>query len=166
MFRRIEDFETSWGYESESTLKIMRACTEPAMARSVAPGGRSLGRLAWHITLTLGEMMRHAGLDVAAEPQDAPVPSLAEIVRRYENGARAVGAAVAAQWTDAMLAEQVPMYGEQWMRGAVLSALIAHQIHHRAQMTVLMRQAGLPVPPIYGPVKEGWSAYGVEPPQV
>jgi len=29
--------------------------------------------------------------------------------------------------------------------------LIAHQGHHRAQMTVLMRQAGLKVPGVYGP---------------
>ena len=30
----------------------------------------------------------------------------------------------------------------------------------------LMRQAGLPVPSIYGPVKEGWAAYGVAAPKV
>jgi uncharacterized damage-inducible protein DinB len=50
------------------------------------------------------------------------------------------------------------MYGEQWSRGAVLSALILHQVHHRAQMTVLMRQAGLKVPGLYGPAREEWAA--------
>ena len=49
---------------------------------------------------------------------------------------------------------------------AGLHVLVVHQAHHRGQMTVLMRQAGLLVPSIYGPVKEGWSAYGVEPPRV
>jgi uncharacterized damage-inducible protein DinB len=44
--------------------------------------------------------------------------------------------------------------------------LISHQIHHRGQMTVLMRQAGLAVPSIYGPVKEGWAQYGVAAPRV
>ena len=58
------------------------------------------------------------------------------------------------------------MYGEIWKRGHSLQVLLVHQTHHRGQMTVLMRQAGLPVPSIYGPVKEGWSAYGVEPPKV
>ena len=38
--------------------------------------------------------------------------------------------------------------------------LIAHQTHHRGQMTVLMRQAGLRVPGIYGPAKEEWAAFG------
>jgi uncharacterized damage-inducible protein DinB len=44
--------------------------------------------------------------------------------------------------------------------------LVTHQTHHRAQMTVLMRQAGLQVPGIYGPVKEGWAAYGMNVPAV
>lgn len=43
------------------------------------------------------------------------------------------------------------MYGEIWARGLTLFYLITHQAHHRGQMTVLMRQAGLPVPGIYGP---------------
>ncbi len=69
-------------------------------------------------------------------------------------------------WSDADLERDDEMYGEVWKRGYGLHVLLVHQTHHRAQMTVLMRQASLPVPPIYGPVKEGWSAYGVEPPRV
>jgi uncharacterized damage-inducible protein DinB len=42
-----------------------------------------------------------------------------------------------------------------------LQALISHEIHHRGQMTVLMRQAGLKVPGIYGPAREEWAAYGM-----
>jgi len=38
-----------------------------------------------------------------------------------------------------------------------------HQAHHRGQMTVLMRQAGMKVPGVYGPSKEEWSAFGMEP---
>jgi uncharacterized damage-inducible protein DinB len=53
------------------------------------------------------------------------------------------------------------MYGEQWPRGTMLNALIAHQTHHRGQMTVLMRQAGVPVPGMYGPSKEEWAAMGM-----
>ena len=53
------------------------------------------------------------------------------------------------------------MYGETWKRGRTLGALVNHQIHHRGQMTVLMRQAGLEVPGVYGPAKEEWGAYGM-----
>ncbi|MEA3297729.1 MAG: DinB family protein, partial [candidate division Zixibacteria bacterium] len=44
--------------------------------------------------------------------------------------------------------------------------LIQHQIHHRGQMTVLMRQAGIKVPSLYGPAKEDWAQMGLEPPEV
>ncbi len=161
MFRRIEDFQNSWKYETESTLKVMRACTDASLSQAVTPAGRTLGRLAWHITVTLPEMMGHAGLPVSGPAQDAPIPTLAEIVSAYEQSAAAVAAGVAAQWNDGMMEEQIPMYGQQWRRGDVLSALIAHQTHHRGQMTVLMRQAGLTVPGVYGPAAEEWAQMGM-----
>lgn len=39
-------------------------------------------------------------------------------------------------------------------KGALLQAANLHQVHHRGQMTVLMRQAGLHVPSIYGPSRD------------
>ncbi len=38
-----------------------------------------------------------------------------------------------------------------WSLGQALGAMISHEIHHRGQITVLMRLAGLTVPNIYGP---------------
>jgi uncharacterized damage-inducible protein DinB len=67
---------------------------------------------------------------------------------------------VTANWKDETLLETDSMYGETWPRGVTLFALIAHQAHHRGQMTVLMRQAGLRVPGVYGPAKEEWAAMG------
>ena len=46
-----------------------------------------------------------------------------------------------------------------------LMTLINHQNHHRGQMTVLMRQAGLTVPGVYGS-KEEWAAAGMEAPKM
>ena len=158
MFRKIEDFTRLWTYESEATLKLFRALTEASLGQSVAPGGRTLGFLAWHCVVTLPEMMKHAGVPVVGPDHAAPQPALAEMTRLYEQCAKAVGEGIQARWTDAMLAEMIPMYGEQWARGNVLSALILHQTHHRAQMTVLMRQAGLKVPGLYGPAREEWAA--------
>gem|GEM_PF-5815448 len=53
------------------------------------------------------------------------------------------------------------MYGEVWKKGQTLIYLLLHQTHHRGQMTVLMRQAGLKVSGIYGPAKEEWEAMGM-----
>jgi uncharacterized damage-inducible protein DinB len=58
------------------------------------------------------------------------------------------------------------MYGQTWARGETLQVLVVHQAHHRGQMTVLMRQAGLAVPGVYGPAREEWVGYGMSAPAV
>jgi uncharacterized damage-inducible protein DinB len=162
MFRTIEDFEKRWAGEKESSLKVMRALTDASLAQMVAPGGRSLGRIAWHIVQSLGEMGGHAGLKVEGVDKKAPQPAQATaIAEAYASNAEAVARTVKADWTDADLPGEIDMYGRKWTRGGTLAALIAHEVHHRGQMTVLMRQAGIAVPGVYGPAKEEWTAYGM-----
>jgi uncharacterized damage-inducible protein DinB len=163
MYRHIEDFTRAWRQESESTLKVLRALDEPSLGQKMGPEGRTIGFLAWHLVLTLPEMMKHAGVPVVGPAHDAPVPALAEMVRQYETCARAVGEGLPKAWTDAMLDELVPMYGQQWPRGMVLASLIVHQAHHRGQVTALMRLAGLKVPGVYGPAREEWAAMNLPP---
>ncbi len=163
MFRTIADFEDAWREESSATLKMLRVLNDAALSQAVKPGGRTIGRLAWHITMSLRELLGEAKLAIEGPHGEDPQPNLAGIVQAYETGAKRVAEAVKAKWTDAQLAEKVPMYGEEWTRGKVLAVLITHEIHHRAQMTVLMRQAGLIVPGIYGPAYEEWGAYNMPP---
>lgn len=163
MYRHIEDFTRAWQQESEMTLKVLRALTDESLAQKMGPEGRTLGFLAWHLVLTLPEMMTHAGVPVVGPAHDAPQPALPEMVRQYELSARAIGEGLPRAWTDAMLGEMVPMYGQQWPRGMVLTSLIVHQAHHRGQMTALMRLAGLKVPGVYGPAREEWGAYNMPP---
>ena len=162
MFRNVADFTRAWQGESASTYKMMAALTDAALARKVTAEGRSLGRLAWHIVQTLGEMGRHAGLAVDAADEKTPQPATAAaIAEAYKAGAAAVEKAVTSAWADGDLPGEIEMYGEKWTRGQSLLVLMAHEIHHRAQMTVLMRQAGLKVPGVYGPAREEWAASGM-----
>ena len=164
MFQTIAEFTRAWQAESANTQKIMGALTDASLAQKVSPDGRSLGRLAWHIIQTLGEMGGHAGLKVEAANEKTPQPTeAAAIADAYKVGAEAVDKAVRSAWTDADLAGEIDMYGERWTRAMSLQALMSHEIHHRGQMTVLMRQAGLKVPGVYGPSREEWAAYGVPP---
>ncbi len=162
MYRRMADFEKQWAFETEATLKVLRAIPDGAMGQLVAPGGRTLGFLAWHLTTTLSEFPEQAGVHTTAPKPDVAVPAtMAEIATAYELAAKSTIEAFLGAWNDGMLAEEIPMYGEQWERAFVLSAILAHQAHHRGQMTVLMRQAGVAVPGIYGPAKEEWAAMGM-----
>ena len=161
MLRKIEDFEKNWAYEEESTLKVLRTLTDESLGQKVNEDGRTLGYLAWHLALTPGEMMGLVGLNVDGPPHDAPAPATAaEIAEAYEKASKSLLTEIRANWTDDTLLQTDEMYGETWARGLTLFYLIAHQAHHRGQMTVLMRQAGLPVPGVYGPAKEEWAAMG------
>jgi uncharacterized damage-inducible protein DinB len=161
MLRRIDDFIKDWEYEAESTGKILRTLTDESLGQKVSADGRSLGFLGWHLTQTLGEMLGLVGLKIDAPGFDKECPtSAAEIAASYEKAAKSVTDEVRNNWTDETLLQEDNMYGDTWARGLTLFYLIAHQAHHRGQMTVLMRQAGLPVPGVYGPAKEEWAAMG------
>jgi uncharacterized damage-inducible protein DinB len=162
MYRKIEDFQADWGYETEITTKLFSNLTDESLSQKISDEGRSLGFLAWHIVITLGEMLGKVGLRIDAPAEDAPVPASAqEIAETFEKAAKSVGAEVAKNWTDETLLQEDEMYGMIWKRGTTLSSLINHQAHHRGQVTVLMRQAGVPVIGVYGPAKEEWEALGM-----
>ncbi len=165
MYRAIDDFLTDWNHERVSTLRILQGLSDASLQQRVTLEGRSLGQIAWHVTLTLGEMMGRTGLKLAVTSGDTPIPhSAAEIAQTYGRDAATVAEQVRLAWSDSMLADSVAMYGESWRRGTVLLALIQHQAHHRGQITVLMRQAGLGVPGIYGPSREEWEAWNLPAP--
>jgi uncharacterized damage-inducible protein DinB len=156
-----------WTRESEETRKLLAQLTDTSLAQAVAMDHRTLGRLAWHITTSIGEMMHRTGLHVGGPSPDAPVPASAEAIRRgYDAAARSLLAEIQGTWTDASLGVEDEMYGESWQRALTLAILVAHQTHHRGQMTVLMRQAGLAVPGVYGPSKDEWAAMGAPPPEI
>lgn len=165
MFRRVEDFLASWKRESESTRRVFSALTDESLGQKVTPEGRSVGQLAWHLTLTLGEMMGQTGLKIDGPAEDVPVPARAsEIHDSYARGSNSIGLQVKQNWSDSMLDDELEMYGQKWTRRDVLASLILHEAHHRGQMTVLMRQAGLRVPGIYGPAREEWAQFNMPAP--
>jgi len=166
MFTTIPEFESLWRHESGSTLKLMRALTDSSLHQAVTPQDRNLGRIAWHIVMLIPDMMNRTGLAVFAPGENAPVPSARVIADSYERVSASLLDQVRAHWTEATLQVVDDVYGQHWKRGFTLVALIHHQIHHRGQMTVLMRQAGLVVPGLYGPAREEWSAFGMAAPSL
>ncbi len=167
MFTSLSSFEKHWQYESQSTSKILKALTDTSLNQQVSPEDRTLGRIAWHIIQTIPEMLGHTGLKVAGPSHEAPVPNnVAEIQRAYTEAAESLLTEVKKHWTDETLLTTDNMYGETWPRGFTLSALICHEVHHRGQLTVLMRQAGVSVPGVYGPAREEWQTMGMQAPAI
>ncbi|ADG05309.1 DinB family protein [Kyrpidia tusciae] len=155
MFATIRDFAEEWSHESAATQRVLEALTDESLARQVAPGHRTLGEIAWHLVTSVHEILSHAGLQFESLGDDRRVPdSAGTIAEAYQKTSLAALEAAQTQWSDETLRETRNMYGEPWTVAFTLRILIQHQTHHRGQMTVLMRQAGLRVPGVYGPSKE------------
>jgi uncharacterized damage-inducible protein DinB len=162
MYRSIEDFIKDWTEEAEGTAKIFSSITDNTLKEKVHPDVRSLERLAWHLTQTITEMGHRAGLFTSDELEHIKAPDeVLALTDTYTQYANLLVKAIRSKYTDSALSDQVEMYGEQWEKGKILRVLIAHQTHHRGQMTVIMRILGLPVQGIYGPSKEEWSEFGM-----
>lgn len=165
MFRKLDDFFRSYKTLTAGTGRILGALTDDSLAVSAAEGHRGLGAMAWHIVATVPEMMSRTGLPLSAvDPAAMPPANAAEIVGAYRRVCDELVAALKADWDDQTLETVDNLYGEDWPRGMTLQILIHHEIHHRGQITALMRKAGLVVPGIYGPAKEEWAAHGCDEP--
>jgi len=165
MFQHLDDFLQGYEQLAQGTQQLMDRLRDADLPRAVAEQHRTLGGLAWHIVVSPVEMMNRTGLGLATVDADAPPPAAArEIADAYRRVTRELSEALRHQWTDASLQETDAMYGERWPRGLTLRILREHEIHHRGQMTVLLRQAGLTVPGLCGPSREEWQRFGMQPP--
>ncbi len=164
MYYKISDFLEDWKYESESTIKILNNLSDESLTVKFNKEIRTPGRLAWHIVTSVGEMAHRTGLTFKTVYDNSPIPSTAkEILDEYKRTSDYMIKEISEKWSDETLQLEDDMYGEKWARGKTLGILVTHQIHHRAQLTVVMRLAGLKVPGVYGPAKEEWAGYGMEP---
>jgi uncharacterized damage-inducible protein DinB len=163
MYYKISDFVADFDLETAATLKIFNNLTDKSLDQKVTEKGRSLGKIAWHITGAFGEIGSTALLQVY-RADEKPMPKSAKIIsEEYSKSATSLKDSVVKGWNDESLKEEINMYGQTWTKGQTLSTLLVHQMHHRGQMTVLMRQAGLKVPGIYGPAYEEWESMGMPP---
>lgn len=165
MLTSLKTFREAWDYEGSVTEKLLFALTDASLKQKIADGHWDLGQVAWHITTVIPEMMNRTGLDLEGPDHESKPPSKAsQILDEYRNASKSLLKQIEEKWTDNTLLEIVDMYGMKWTKGMTLGCLLSHQTHHRGQMTVLMRQAGLKVAGIYGPAKEEWEAMGMKAP--
>lgn len=165
MYYKLQDFINDWAYESEATLKIFNNLTDESLNKNIGKDIRTAGRLAWHIAGAISELGQRMGLTFDKIDQDSPFPASAkEIVDAYKRTSDGLIEEIKEKWNDDTLSiEDVTAGpGETWSRGKTLGALITHQIHHRGQLTIVMRLLGLRVPGVYGPAKEEWVQYGMQ----
>lgn len=155
MYRKVEDFLTEWSEAAQGTLQVLESLTDEKLGQSIVEGHSTLGWLGYHLATSPAFFVGLTGAAVkATTSKTAETMSAKEIVDAYQKIVEDVTVAVEKTLTDEKLVETIDVFGKQMTIGAILRLLLNHQTHHRGQMTVLLRQAGLPVPGILGPTKE------------
>lgn len=166
MFTSLDQFVSVWEQERTNTMKLLERLTDESLTQPHHEHMRTIGRVAWHIVTTYPEMCSRFGISISGPNEKDPIPSEAvKIVDAYRLVSDAVLNTVKT-WSDDDLHREDNMYGETWKRGKSLWVLLVHEIHHRGQLSVFMRLAGLTVTGFYGPAEEEWSEYGMSAPEV
>ena len=167
MYVTISDFIKEWNREAMLTQNVLDGLTDESLKQQVYPEGRTLGRIAWHLTTNIPDYLTHFGLNIDGVKNAENVPTSAkEIVETFKEVSFLVAQIIEKQWTDKSIEQIQEAFGRQESNAQILMGLIKHIVHHRGQITVLMRQAGLKPFGVYGPPKEDWIHLGVEnPPQ-
>ncbi len=163
MYKNIEDFILDWEEEALSTIKIFEKINDAGISTRLNDDIRTLGRTAWHITQTLTELPANAKLisEDPLENKEEP-ESMEAILKVYKQKSMELINILRENWKDSDLDETIEIYKQTWKKNKVLSVIIKHQIHHRGQMTVIMRLLNMKVPGVYGPSKEEWAEHGME----
>src|SRR5579875_2630778 len=91
MYNTINEFIEEWNSEGNSTQKLMDALTDSSLKQQVTPNDRTLGRIAWHVVMSIPEMLSAFGLTVDAVQDSDNVPTsakeIAESFRKISAGA-------------------------------------------------------------------------------
>ncbi|MEK3732426.1 MULTISPECIES: DinB family protein [Paenibacillus] len=159
MYAAIEQFLNDWKQEAELTLEVLDKLTDASLNQAVSEAQpRTLGDIAWHITQSVSVFFSQIGLE-----QEIPSPegSAAAIAEAYRRSSESAITELRNKWAgqDEKLQEPVKLFGFiETTNAGVLNTLVRHQIHHRGQLTILMRQAGLAAPGVYGPNEEETAA--------
>lgn len=167
MYVTISDFIKEWNREAMLTQNVLDGLTDESLKQQVYPEGRTLGRIAWHLTTSIPDYLTHFGLNIDGVENAENVPTSAkEIAETFKEVSSLVAQIIEKKWIDKSIEQIQEAFGRQESNAQILMGLIKHIVHHRGQITVLMRQAGLKPFGVYGPPKEDWIHLGVEnPPQ-
>lgn len=145
--------------EAETTRRVFERVPNDHLAWRPHEKARTLGQLALHVATVPGGVAQLASSSPAQAPQfaDDPSPtSASELIPALDQSIATAKKVLGGMDDAALLATWRLMHGERELfaipRVSFLrSIMLNHWYHHRGQLTVYLRQLGVPLPSIYGP---------------
>ncbi|HEY3204508.1 MAG TPA: DinB family protein [Thermoanaerobaculia bacterium] len=152
MLRELEE-------EAQTTRRVLERVPDDQLNWRPHEKARTLGELALHVAIVPGGVA-----ELVASPSPAQAPqfvdpsptSVAELIPALDQSIAKAKNVLGGMNDAALMATWRMMQGERELfavpRAALLrSVMLNHWYHHRGQLTVYLRQLGVPVPSIYGP---------------
>ena len=146
--------------EAATTRRVLERVPDGKMDWKPAEKSRTLGQLAMHIAQTPGSVASLAASNPASLPTfGGPDPSAAnagELLAALDASVAQAKATLAGM-DDAALTESWSVKaGDRTVFSAprigfLRSIMLNHWYHHRGQLSVYLRELGVPLPSIYGP---------------
>jgi uncharacterized damage-inducible protein DinB len=145
--------------EAQTTRRVLERVPGSQLAWRPHEKARTLGQLALHVAIVPGGV---AELIASPSPAQAPTftdpspDSASELVPALDQSIAKAKQVLGGMDDAALMATWRMMRGERELfavpRVALLrSIMLNHWYHHRGQLTVYLRQLGVPVPSVYGP---------------
>jgi uncharacterized damage-inducible protein DinB len=154
----LEMFLASWDREAANTVKLLEALPPTQYDFRPDAGGRSLGELAWH--LAEGDAYMSFGIErgdftMSAKPPNIERPRTVDaLAPGYERIHREAVARIR-RLKPEDLDRTIKFFTGPWtIRDILWNGILAHGIHHRGQLSLMVRLAGGKAPGLYGPNRE------------
>jgi len=144
--------------EAQTTRRVLERVPGDRLTWKPHDKSMSLGQLALHVAMVPGavaEISRQSPVQVP-DFKHPSAASAAELIPALEQSIAKARQIVGAMDDAALASTWRAMDGEKEVMalpvGALLrSIMLNHWYHHRGQLSVYLRQVGVPVPSIYGP---------------
>jgi uncharacterized damage-inducible protein DinB len=158
----LDRFFATWDYETQGTLKLLRALPKDKYDFRPDAQGRTLGELAWH--LAEGDAYITQGIDTGVffgseKPAHLDRPKTVDGLASGFEVVHRDALARMKKLTVADLDRKVNFFTTPMpIRDVMWSYVIHHGIHHRGQLSLMCRLAGGQPPGLYGPNREEMAA--------
>jgi uncharacterized damage-inducible protein DinB len=158
--KSLEPILAEFREESATTRRCLERVPADKLAWKPAEKSLSLGQLALHIAKLPGSFAAILPPATFEPPPDGFIfvepKDVAEILSTFDQGVIAAreylsqltDAALHADWT--VTSQGKPLITQPRAK-AIRMWVLNHSVHHRGQLTVYLRELGVPIPAIYGP---------------
>jgi len=145
--------------EAQTTRRVLERVPDNQLAWRPHEKARTLGELALHVAIVPGAVAELIGSQSAAQaPQftDPRPKSASELIPALDESIAKAKKVLGGMDDAALMATWRMMRGEREIFAAprvtlLRSIMLNHWYHHRGQLTVYLRELGVPIPSIYGP---------------